>query len=74
MPPKQDVVSKTYADKQTQTTKQVEKNMAIVNNIMLNPHNKVCEIPNYAQIIRDHKRNHLEYYKQLQSEWGTEYD
>ena len=74
MPPKQNVVLKQVVDKQTQTTKQVEKNVALVNNIMLNPHNKICEIPNYAQIIRDHKRNHLEYYIQLQSEWGTEYD
>ena len=68
MPPK------TYADKQTQTAKQVEKNVALVNNIMLNPHNKICEIPNYAQIIRDHKRNHLEYYKELQSMRCTEHD
>ena len=68
MPPKQ------VLDKQTQTTKQVEKNVALVNNIMLNPHNKICEIPNYAQIIRDHKRNHLEYYKELQSMRATEQD
>jgi hypothetical protein len=68
MPPKQCV------DKQTQTTKQVEKNSALVNNIMLNPHEKKCEIPNYAQIIRDHKRNHLEYYKELQSMRSTEHD
>ena len=56
MPPKQ------FSDKQTQTTKQVEKNSALVNNIMLNSHEKVCEIPNYARIIEDHKRNHLEYF------------
>ena len=54
--------------------KQVEKNIILVNNIMLNPHNKICEIPNYAQIIEDHKRNHLEYYKELQSMRATEND
>ena len=67
MPPKQSV------DKQTQTTKQVEKNIALVNNIMLNPYEKICEIPNYARIIEDHKRNHLEYYLELQSRC-TEHD
>ena len=67
--------TKTYADKQTQTMKQVEKNVYIVKNIILNNHrDKVCEIPNYAQIIRDHKRNHLEYYKELQSMRCTEHD
>ena len=68
MPPK------TYSDKQSQTTKQVEKNIAIVNNIMLNPHEKICEIPNYARIVEDHKRNHLEYYKELQSMRCTKHD
>ena len=68
MPPKQ------FSDKQTQTTKQVEKNSARVNNIMLNSHEKICEIPNYARIIEDHKRNHLEYYKELQSMRCTEHD
>ena len=65
---------KQVQDKQTQITKRVEKNIAIVNNLMLNPHNKICEIPNYAKIIRDHKRNHLEYYKELQSMRSTEHD
>jgi len=69
MPPK------TYADKQTQTTKQVEKNVYIVKNIILNNYqDKVCEIPNYAQIIEDHRRNHLEYYRVLQSMRCTEHD
>jgi hypothetical protein len=69
MPPK------TYADKQTQTTKQVEKNVYIVKNIIANNHEgKVCEIPNYARIIEDHKRTHLEYYKELQSMRCTEHD
>jgi len=72
MPPKQNVVPKQVLDKQTQTTKQVEKNVYIVKNIIAN--NKICEIPNYAQIIRDHKRNHLEYYKELQSMRCTEHD
>ena len=68
MPPKQ------FSDKQTQTTKQVEKNSALVNNIMLTSHEKVCDIPNYARIIEDHKRNHLEYYKELHSWRCTEHD
>ena len=41
---------------------------------MLNPHNKICEIPNYARIVEDHKRNHLEYYKELQSMRCTKHD
>jgi len=69
MPPK------TYADKQTQTTKQVEKNIIIVNQIeSMMKYEKICEIPNYARIIEDHKRNYLEYYKELQSRRSTEHD
>ena len=67
--------TKTYADKQTQTTKQVEKNIILVNKIeLMMKDDKICEIPNYAQIIRDHKRNHLEYYLELQSMRCTEHD
>jgi len=64
MPPKQ------FIDKQTQTTKQIEKNVIIANKIEA----MRCEIPNYAKIIEDHKRNHLEYYKELQSMRATEND
>ena len=67
---------KQYADKQTQTMKQVEKNNIILVNkiVSIMKDDKICEIPNYAQIIRDHKRNHLEYYKELQSMRCTEHD
>ena len=69
MPPKQ------FSDKQTQTTKQVEKNIILVKKIeLMTKDDKVCEIPNYARIIRDHKRNHLEYYLELQSMRCTEHD
>ena len=69
MPPKQ------FSDKQTQTTKQVEKNIILVKKIeLMTKDDKVCEIPNYARIIEDHKRNHLEYYKELQSMLCTEHD
>jgi hypothetical protein len=69
MPPK------TYSDKQTQTTKQVEKNIIIATQIEAKmKDDKICEIPNYARIIRDHKRNHLEYYLELQSRRCTEHD
>ena len=67
--------TKTYADKQTQTMKQVEKNIILVKKIeSMMKDDKICEIPNYARIIRDHKRNHLEYYKELQSMRCTEHD
>jgi len=67
--------TKQNADKQTQTAKQVKKNVYIVKNIILNNHqDKLCEIPNYARIIEDHKRNHLEYYRELQSMRATEHD
>lgn len=67
--------SNKFVDKQTQTTKQVEKNVNTSNKLvtMMN-HNKICEIPNYAKIIEDHKRNHLEYYKELMSMRATEND
>ena len=69
MPPKQ------FSDKQTQTTKQVEKNIILVKKIeLMTKDDKVCEIPNDARIIEDHKRNHLEYYKELQSMLCTEHD
>lgn len=29
------------------------------------PPNKICEIPNYAVLIEDHRKNHVEYYKML---------
>ena len=67
--------TKTYADKQTQTMKQVEKNIILVNKIeLMMKDDKICEIPNYARIIEDHKRNHLEYYKELHSWRCTEHD
>ena len=67
--------TKTYADKQTQTMKQVEKNIIIATQIeAMMKDDKICEIPNYSKIIRDHKRNHLEYYKELQSMRCTEQD
>ena len=67
--------TKTYADKQTQTTKQVEKNIILVNKIeLMMKDDIICEIPNYARIIRDHKRNHLEYYLELESRRCTEHD
>jgi hypothetical protein len=69
------MLKKQYADKQTQTAKQVEKNVYIVKKIILNNHqDKICEIPNYDRIIEDHRRNHLEYYKELQSMRCTEHD
>lgn len=69
MPPNQ------YVDKQTQTTKQLEKNIIIVNQIeTMMKYEKICEIPNYARIVEDHKRNHLEYYKELQSMRCTKHD
>lgn len=56
MPPK-------FVDKQTQTTKEIIKNVNNANKLVTTMnYNKICEIPNYAKIIEDHKRNHLEYY------------
>lgn len=63
-----------FSDKQTQPTKQVEKNINNIKKFVANEHNKICEIPNYARIIEDHKKNHLEYYKELQSMRATELD
>lgn len=40
--------------------KQVQKNISIINK--LNNNYKICEIPNYAEIIETHRREHLEYY------------
>lgn len=60
----------TLNEKRSQ--KVVEKYVSILKQKMKNE--KVCEIPNYAQIIRYHKRNHLEYYIHLRSTWGTEND
>ena len=69
MPPKQ------FIEKQTQTTKQIEKNVISANKIdVMMKYNSICEIPNYARIIEDHKRNHLEYYKVLQSMRATQLD
>ena len=53
MPPK-------FVDKQTQTTKEIIKNVNNANKLVATMnHNKICEIPNYAKIIEDHKRKHL---------------
>lgn len=62
--------SKKFVNKQTQTNKEIIKNVVIVDRIIAMNYNKICEIPNYAKIIEDH----LEYYKELMSMRATEND
>lgn len=42
MPPK-------FVNKQTQTNKEIIKNVVIVDRIIAMNYNKICEIPNYAK-------------------------